>query len=470
MGELREFESYAKEAGESIMGFDRPLLVHHFDCDGCSAGAIAVKALKGAGKQFSRISVKYLNSKVLVGIARRRERQIVFLDCGTGIEKFVSKRFGGREIIVLDHHPKVGGAASKKSEAPREIKYEVNPNLFGFDGSWDASGSTVAWFSFRRLLEPSATRLAVVGAVGDTHDVRWNGLRSLNAVPLNEGIAAGEIERKRDLKMFGRVSRPLVSWLKYSTEPYLPGLTGDMKACVAFLQDNGVPVEENGRLLHYFELGDANKKRLSSALITHCVKKGMGEETLQGLIGEVYEFPKEPRDSETSDSHELSTVLNACGRWGRSDVAVNLCLEGTKFLARARAIALRHRARVYEALMYAKRVACDAGEFCLIDGRGRISENIIGTVAMIAQGAITTSKPVVALANGRNVTKVSSRASKQSVEHGVNLGEAMGEAAFGIGEGGGHRPAAGATIKRGSEKEFLKKCREVIRRQLGRKH
>jgi len=49
------------------------------------------------------------------------------------------------------------------------------------------------------------------------------------------------------------------------------------------------------------------------------------------------------------------------------------------------------------------------------------------------------------------------------VENGINLGEAMRNAAQAIGgEGGGHPVAAGASIPKGKEEEFLKLLDELL--------
>ncbi|KAA0007752.1 MAG: DHH family phosphoesterase [Thermoplasmata archaeon] len=58
---------------------------------------------------------------------------------------------------------------------------------------------------------------------------------------------------------------------------------------------------------------------------------------------------------------------------------------------------------------------------------------------------------------------ISARATQDMVENGINLGEAMRNAAQAIGgEGGGHPVAAGASIPKGKEEEFLKLLDELL--------
>jgi len=63
--------------------------------------------------------------------------------------------------------------------------------------------------------------------------------------------------------------------------------------------------------------------------------------------------------------------------------------------------------------------------------------------------------------------KVSARASQSLVDRGLDLASAFTHAAKVVnGVGGGHNIAAGATIPKGKEEEFLQLVEEKIRLQL----
>ncbi len=63
--------------------------------------------------------------------------------------------------------------------------------------------------------------------------------------------------------------------------------------------------------------------------------------------------------------------------------------------------------------------------------------------------------------------KVSARAPRNLLAKGLNLAEVLRDAAASVGgEGGGHNIAAGATIPRGSEEEFLSVVDRLVREQL----
>ena len=68
---------------------------------------------------------------------------------------------------------------------------------------------------------------------------------------------------------------------------------------------------------------------------------------------------------------------------------------------------------------------------------------------------------------GDGEIKVSARATQELVERGLNLSLAMKKAAIAFdGMGGGHNIAAGATIPKGKEEEFLNLLEQEIKTQL----
>ena len=63
--------------------------------------------------------------------------------------------------------------------------------------------------------------------------------------------------------------------------------------------------------------------------------------------------------------------------------------------------------------------------------------------------------------------KASARATQQLVDKGLNLSKAMNSAAKKLdGVGGGHNIAAGATIPKGKEEEFLDLLEKEIKSQI----
>jgi RecJ-like exonuclease len=81
---------------------------------------------------------------------------------------------------------------------------------------------------------------------------------------------------------------------------------------------------------------------------------------------------------------------------------------------------------------------------------------------------IDSNLPLIGLAfTDKGDVKVSARTTQLLVDKGVNLSAALKKAAKEFnGVGGGHNIAAGATIPKGKEEEFLEKLESEIKSQL----
>ena len=76
--------------------------------------------------------------------------------------------------------------------------------------------------------------------MGDLQDMASGHLLGLNRRILEIGSEAGAVSFSRDIKLFGRQTRPVYKMLQYSQDPYLPGLSGKEDACIAFLKEIGI--------------------------------------------------------------------------------------------------------------------------------------------------------------------------------------------------------------------------------------
>lgn len=446
----------ANQVGQLCLNFENPLVVHHLDCDGLTSGALAKQAFLNSGRDAPTLMLKKLDDDSAKLIPK--ENDLIFTDLGAGQMELVESLPNPNKAI-LDHHP----PTIPDSPVPR-----INCHDFGFDGSVDACSASTCYFSFRHV--NVSALLGLTGCVGDLQDK--NGLHGLNLVLLNEGMEKGEILRTKDLRIFGKVSRPLVSFLTYCTEPFLPGLTGNDRACAVFLKNLGIPTRKNGKTLAYYDLSVFERKALSAALIEYGKKKSVDENLLRDMIGDVYVFPKEPDGSERKEAYEFSTLLNACGRGDRPDIGIGACLNDPVSVQEARNLLQEHRFRVREGIGFARKNASDAGPFYLVDGRGVIGDTVIGVVcgAYFTSGLVERNKPIIGLSvDENNAVKASGRGTKSLVEKGLDLGEVMKKAAEKVGGfGGGHNVAAGASFPNTPENihAFLIMAKQVVEVQL----
>jgi RecJ-like exonuclease len=431
MGNEQAFFSRCEEAKEAVLRMRAPLVVHHYDCDGIASGAIAAGFLEKQGKPFRMQTVRKLDPLFLSAI--RHEPELIFVDLGSGTAE-IDELAGN--VVVMDHHQPKSGA-----------HLQANPHVFGFDGGTDLSAAGCAYFVFRHLVE-----LGIVGAIGDVQSP----LRSLNALMLEQAISQGAIRQEKDILLFGRNSRPLRQFLLYADEPYLPGLTSQEDACDALLSELGIAQKDGSRFRTYSDLSFDERRRLVSSLAELLAMRSSPEAAVR-LVGDTFTLLSRPPNTMLADASEFSTLLNACGRNGRPELGVSVCLGRGGAYEESDALLAMHRKNLRAGMEFALKSTQDLGKFLLLDARGVIPDAIIGVVAgMFSPGM--RQKPILALSlEEPGKVKLSTRGTRKLVEEGLNLSRILSECCAAVGGvGGGHNIAAGATIPEEKLDEFLK--------------
>jgi single-stranded-DNA-specific exonuclease len=174
------------------------------------------------------------------------------------------------------------------------------------------------------------------------------------------------------------------------------------------------------------------------------------------LVGDTYTLLRWPQGTMLADASEFSTLLNACGRNGRPDLGVSVCLGRIGAYEDSAALLAKHRKNLRAGIEFALKNTQDLGKFLLLDARGVISDTIIGVVAgMFSPG--TRQKPILALSiEEPGKVKLSTRGTRKLVSDGLNLSKILSECCAAVGGvGGGHNIAAGATIPEEKLDDFL---------------
>lgn len=439
---------------------DNLLVVSHHDADGITSCAIMVDLLTGLGKDTEFMTIKQLDSTTIGNIGDT-DRTIVFTDMGSG-QLTLLKENEIRDFYIVDHH----------TPEERYVK-QVNPHFFGYDGGLEISASGMTYFVAKSLGNTGMAHLAVVGAVGDMQDSDGK-LHSLNRIVMEDGIKQKLLKVRQDLRLFGRQSRPLTRMLTYSSNPVLPGLTGNNMACASFIQNLGIPLQVNDHMRTYVDLDFSERKKLMTALYTHLLDLNIPEFIVQGLIGEVYTLLNEEKGTELRDAKEFATLLNACGRQKQPEIGVKVCLgdRGENWM-KAKDILQSHRRMLRDGIGLLKERGVKKREnFYFFDSGGGIDENIIGVIAGMAYGAqiIPPDKPILAFAidnDDPRMLKISGRANWSLIKRGLHLGNALKMESRKLGgEGGGHDIAAGARIPKTAREEFLNNIDKTFKEQM----
>ncbi len=463
---LMDWQQKLEQLTEEVKGRDDFVVIHHYDADGCSSGAIMYKALLRAGKKVTKKWVKQLYKETISEI-RGLGKNYVFVDFGSGQLEYLAKEFGGN-LFVFDHHQKTD------FEHPNHF----TPFEFGINGGNEISASGIAYLFAKTLDAKNSDMLplAIVGAVGDMQDFSGK-LIGLNAGIVKEGVQTGTLKLENDLRMYGRVTRPLVQLLMYCTSPMLPELTANEKNCRCFLRQTGIEIKDGERWRTYVDLSVEERKKLATALILHLNSFRVPEWKIQELFGEVYTFPQEEMHSPCSEAKEFSTLCNACGRHGMADIAIEVCMgDRGEYYSQALSLMAEHRRQLRQGIEFVlKNGLSEEESFYYFDAGGNIEESIVGIVAGMLYGSnlIAANKPVIAFAHNEDGGfKISGRATKDLVQSGINLGIAFREVCAEIGngsEGGGHAVAAGLKLEKTDKESFLKKLNAKLKGQIAGK-
>src|SRR5437867_1331847 len=309
-------EVQAQEIATRLRAAERVGVYCHIDADGITGGAIASEALSRAEISHDVSFLKKLDEAALQVIRREALPVAWFVDFGAG----QLHQMAGLDAVITDHH------VPTSREIPRERRRDlvqfaqdadrvmmVIPHMEG-EGSDVVSGAGLA-YAVARALDSGNTDLAavaIVGAVADVQDQEFRMLRGFNRTILQDGIDAGVLRASTDLRLFGREPRPVHKMLEYSNDPWIPRLSGNGEACIAFLLEVGIDLKVEERWRTWSELEPSEKRRIVSELVSHMLSRGCGWKEVVRLVGEVYTLVREPVGSPTRDAKEFGTLINAC--------------------------------------------------------------------------------------------------------------------------------------------------------------
>lgn len=451
------------EAGQFIHGFS------HLDADGIAAAGIMGKAFLRLDAKFRLRVTQWVDEKIIGEIISDKPQLVVLTDFGSGYLDLLAEKLPDLKLVILDHHQITG-----KTEKTNHV--QVNPHLQGIDGATDISGSGVAYFVAKGLNAQNLdlAPIALVGALGDMQDKNENReLRGLNAMIVEDAVSSKLVRVEKDLTFFGRETRPIHRSLAATTNPFIPGLSGEEDKSLAFLGSLDIKPKEGDRWRALRDLTDDEKKRLSSALADHLISKGLHSE-VGNLIGNVYVLVEEEPWTPLRDAREFALILNSTGRLDRPSLGMAICMgDRGKALEEANNVLGDYRKNIstYLGWVLEKPERMKQLEnIYVVNGENFVNEKIIGTIcSILVTGLENPEKPIIAYSKieEENAAKFSARTTDMALRRGVNLGDVMRIASekYG-GNGGGHNVAAGAQVSINQIDGFITEVNYLVGKQL----
>jgi single-stranded-DNA-specific exonuclease len=469
---IAKFLNSAAEAAKTILETVKDdgliYVFSHLDADGIAAGGIICKALFRLDARFRIRITQWVDEKIMGEVLSERPQLVIFADFGSGYIDLLKEKLADFKMIILDHHQIIGEGTSNF--------VHVNPHLHGIDGARDISGSGVAYFAAKAIDEHNVdlASIAVVGALGDLQDkYDQRMLGGLNEKIVEDATETGLLTVEKDLIFFGRETRPIHKMLASTTNPFIPGISGEEDKSLAFLASVDIKPKHDEKWRALRDLSEDEKKRLCSALADYLLSKGLHFE-VTNLIGHVYILNHEESWTPLRDAREFAVLLNATGRMDKPSLGVSICMgdrgaaleEANKVLEEYRRTINKYLGWIMEKPERMKELE----NIYVVYGESFMDDKIIGAISSILSASLPNpEKPLIAYANveEEGIAKFSARTIDIVTNKGVNLGNIMQAAAEKCqGNGGGHNIAAGAQVPLEKVNVFIEAVNELVGKQL----
>jgi len=463
-----EFLNKLKEATDKLKNLERkPIrVICHLDSDGLSSASILTKALSRENFDFSLSIFKGLTREAVKTLSMEDYKYYIFADLGTGQIKDINELLHDRIIFILDHHELQGDANSNT--------YHLNPCLYGIDGGKDICGAGITYFFCKSLNEKNKdlAHLAVIGAIGEMQEKK--GFTGLNQRILKDAILSEKLEVRTGLRMFGFQTRPIHRVLQYSTDPYIPGVTGDESGAIDFMQSLGINLKDDyGEWRKLVNLNEEEMKKL----ITGIILKRMGsEKSPDDVLGNVYVLKDEKEESPMKDAREFATLLNACGRLSKVSLGIGACVGDENLKKKSIELLIEYKKEIINNLnwFYNNRKTekiIEENGFVIINSEANVRDTMIGTLTSMLSRSNLYEDGTVMVSMAYTLDgeiKISLRLSGYK-EYDFDLREIIKDIVDRIGHGnsvGGHKQAAGAVIPQEKEEEFLQYAKEILKNRM----
>ncbi len=441
---LKKIDTFVKEFLE--FSKDSPIrIISHHDTDGITSSAILAKTFRRLDKKFSIRIVKGLEASILKEeIARQPKEVLLFADlASSNLDYFKDLE---QPVFILDHHELDKTKVNSKTKI-------VNPHLYPSQEDNCATGAGLCYL-FAKAISPDnqdLASLAVIGLIGDRHETN---ISRINKQIVSEAV---DLQIKKGIAIYPS-TRPLRRALEWSTNPFIPGVTGSGPGAMEILRETNIPYEKT-----LMELSDDEMSKLITAIILRRTQHGKQEDILGNLYILKFFNTKE-------DVREISTLINACSRLGYSDIAISYCLESQKAKQKALDIYTKYKQELVSSLKVAEKMDKIKGKgFVILPAKDQIKDAIIGTICSMLSSSPTYDKGTILIGMAYNEDKIKVSA-RMVGQEGRNLKEVLektvttfkGENPQTIAEVGGHQFAAGCLVERDKETSFI----ETLKKEL----
>lgn len=412
-------------------------VISHFDTDGITSAAIMSRTLQRWNKKFSLNIVKNLEGDFIASLPENNI--LIFVDLASGSLDYLKNK--KCPVIIFDHH---------------EIAQEIPSNVLMINPLTTKeeviSGAGVCYLFAKTISAKNKdlANLAIIGMVGDMFEKNLG--KFYDSV-----LTESEAVIKKGLLIYP-ATRSIDKALEYSSNPYIPGVSGSYKGVMELLKEANIQ-KVNGKYKSLYELSDEEM----SALITAVTLRRINEKDTN-IIGNIYMVKFFNR---LEDARELSALINSCSRMDSPHTALGLCLGNKSSKEDAEKIYIKYKQHLIAGLKYVNENEKISGKnYTIFNAKDNIKDTIIGTITSIISHSSTYQEGtiVIGLAYNEDKIKVSARLAGKN---GRNVREVLHKIVVPLGgEVGGHPNAAGCLISRDHEALFISELQKHLETEL----
>ncbi|MEK6928081.1 MAG: DHH family phosphoesterase [Nanoarchaeota archaeon] len=408
-------------------------VISHFDTDGITSAAIIARALERWNKRFSLMPVKSLEEEIIKNLPE--DHILIFVDLASNSLNYLKEK--KTEVFIFDHHEII-------QEIPSNVTM-VNPTK---NREEPISGAGVCYL-FAKSISKNNRDLASLAVIGMVGDMLEKNLSKYN----DEILKDAESPIRKGLLIYP-ATRSLEKALEYSSNPYIPGISGSFKGAIEILKEANIP-KLNGKYKSLMELTEDEMSSLITAVMLRCMNQPN-----ENIIGNLYIikfFNKQ------EDAREISALINACSRMDSPLTALGLCLGNRVCKEEAEKLYINYKQHLINALRYVESTEKISGDqYAIINAKDNIKDTIIGTVtSIISHSPVYTAGTIlIGLAYSQDKIKVSARLAGRE---GRNVRDVLNQVVVTLGgEVGGHPNAAGCMISKDKEEVFIQELKRVL--------
>ena len=442
-------------------------LISHIDADGIASASIAIRAVERDNRSYLLSTVQQLSAEVLEKLSKEDYSVYIFTDLGSGQTKDIAEKLAGRSVFILDHHD----IPEQEFNSSYSNLVFVNPRLCGIDGGKEISGAGVAYLFAKELdgRNRDLAHIAIIGAIGDVQENK--GFLEINNAILEDAMQEGLIGVRKGLRLYGIQTRAIHKALEYSSDPFIPGVSGSESGAFQLLNEAGIDPRKGSGWRTIAELSDEEMQKLVASVVL----RRAGEADPDDVIGYFYTLLNEKNGSSLRDAKEFSTLLNACGRLGVTSMGIGACLGDKKMKQKALQMHKEYKREIVTAMNWFREnqempdSIIKGKNYLIVNAQKKVMSTMIGTMLSILSKSNTYPEGMFMLGLARaekNTTKISLRIA--GYKNAVDLTDIMRRITAVVGgEAGGHMNAAGAMISSDSEQRFIEASKKVFEESLG---